>query len=359
VQLSVSLGLSAFTVWRALAHGGNPAAALLLIYWVLNLPAVGQEAAGALWQFPSLRNTTLRALEPLGAVETEQAVTLDAVSPTAQAPRLVFENVTAVAGGHRILEEISLEIAPGSHVAVVGASGAGKSSLASVLLGWLPPSQGRILVDGETLDAAALERLRRETAWVDPEVRIWNRSLYDNLVYGGGSDDDMDALLTAAELESVLQRMPHGLQTRLGEGGALVSGGEGQRVRMGRAMARRQVRLAILDEPARGLDHSQRRTLLERARSRWRGATLLAITHDVSDTLEFERVLVIEGGRVAEDGSPAELAANASSLYRKMLDTEDGLRRGLWSSAQWRRLRLEDGTLRETERKGARAGSLS
>ncbi len=357
LQLSASLGLAAWTVWRALGHGGNPAAALLLIYWVLNLPAVGQEAAGALWQFPLLRNTALRALEPLGAVETEQAASVEPASRTSAPPHLVFENVTAVAGGHRILDGISLDIPPGSHVAVVGASGAGKSSLASLLLGWLRPSQGRVLVDGETLDAAALNLLRRETAWVDPEVRIWNRALYDNLVYGGGADDEMDSLIAAAELDSVLQRMPDGLQTRLGEGGALVSGGEGQRVRLGRAMARKHVRLAILDEPARGLDHSQRRTLLDRARRRWSGATMLAITHDVGDTLNFERVLVIDGGRVVEDGSPAGLAANTASLYRRMLDTEDGLRRGLWSSARWRRLRLEDGVLRETERRGARAGS--
>jgi ATP-binding cassette subfamily B protein len=88
-----------------------------------------------------------------------------------------------------------------------------------------------------------------------------------------------------------------------------VSGGEGQRVRLGRALARRGVRLVILDEPFRGLDRAQRRVLLQRARQEWRAATLLCITHDVQSTQAFDRVLVVEGGRIIEDDDPARLAA--------------------------------------------------
>src|SRR5581483_7356064 len=96
-----------------------------------------------------------------------------------------------------------------------------------------------------------------------------------------------------ADLDEVLARLPTGLQTRLGEGGALLSGGEGQRVRFGRAVVRGDARLVILDEAFRGLERPRRRALLERARARWRGATLLCITHDVEDTLTFDRVLVV------------------------------------------------------------------
>src|SRR5439155_19621964 len=130
----------------------------------------------------------------------------------------------------------------------------------------------------------------------------------------------MAQAIEAADLHGVLERLPDGLQTPLGEGGALVSGGEGQRVRFGRALLRPGVRLAILDEPFRGLDREKRRTLLARARDAWRGATLLCITHDVGETLGFERVVVVEGGRVVEDAAPAELAARAGSRYRALLD---------------------------------------
>jgi ATP-binding cassette subfamily B protein len=133
----------------------------------------------------------------------------------------------------------------------------------------------------------------------------------------------------------------------LGEGGALVSGGEGQRARLGRAMLRRNARLVILDEPFRGLDREKRRSLMERARELWSGATLLCITHDVGETLNFERALVIEGGRIVEDGSPRALANLPDSRYSQLLDAEDSVRAGMWGAAEWRRLRMDGGRVVE------------
>jgi ATP-binding cassette subfamily B protein len=196
-----------------------------------------------------------------------------------------------------------------------------------------------------------LDRLRRETAWVDPQVHLWNRGLFENLRYGAESSAaNMDATLEAADLHGVLKKLPDGLQTPLGGGGALVSGGEGQRVRMGRAMSRTDARLVILDEPARGLDHERRRALLDRARELWRDATLVCITHDIDDTRDFSRVLVVEHARIVEDGDPAQLAADVSSRYRSLLDAEHAVRRGMWSHPKWRRLRLDDGRLTEEAR---------
>ena len=192
-----------------------------------------------------------------------------------------------------------------------------------------------------------LAQLRQETAWVDPAVQLWNRSLLDNLRYGAHGDPapPLAAVIEQAELRSVLEKLPDGLQTPLGEGGGLVSGGEGQRVRFGRALLRPGVRLVILDEPFRGLDREQRRELLARARRLWRQATLLCITHDVGATQAFDRVLVVEAGRIVEHGAPADLAARPESRYRAMLEAEVMVREGLWSSGVWRRLWLEGGRL--------------
>jgi ABC-type transport system involved in cytochrome bd biosynthesis fused ATPase/permease subunit len=134
---------------------------------------------------------------------------------------------------------------------------------------------------------------------MDPAVQIWNRSFLDNLCYGNENDTSLPfaQIIEQTDLRQVLESLPDGLQTSLGEGGGLISGGEGQRVRLGRGMLRPGVRLVILDEPFRGLGRSQRRELLARARRLWSGATLLCITHDVSETQAFERVLVMEGGR--------------------------------------------------------------
>ncbi|MEM9492873.1 MAG: ABC transporter permease, partial [Myxococcota bacterium] len=147
-------------------------------------------------------------------------------------------------------------------------------------------------------------------------------------------------------LRPVIERLPDGMQTQLGEGGGLVSGGEGQRVRLGRALMREPARLAILDEPFRGLDRARRRELLASARDHWRTATLLCVTHDVGETRDFDRVLVIADGRIVEDGQPDELYSRADSRYRRLVDADAALARGVWGTG-WRHLWLDRGVLRE------------
>jgi ABC-type transport system involved in cytochrome bd biosynthesis fused ATPase/permease subunit len=142
-----------------------------------------------------------------------------------------------------------------------------------------------------------------------------------------------------------LQTLPDGLQTALGEGGALVSGGEGQRVRFGRALLRADARLVILDEPFRGLDRERRHILLARARVWWKEATLLCVTHDISETEAFDRVIVLDEGRVVADGRPSALAQDPGSPYARMLADERELHARAWSSPGWRRLRLNQGRL--------------
>lgn len=345
LTLSVSLLLGPF------AEAVGSGSVLLLAYWALSIPALGAEVAQLARQYPDHRNVALRLLEPLGARDDESAVARE-VGSFDRAVSLRFEDVSVRAAGRTILDGVNLTFEAASHTAIVGASGAGKSSLAGVLLGWSTASSGRVLVDGEPLDGPKLAALRKHTAWVDPGVQLWNRSLLDNLRYGTryGEGTDFGDAIRLADLRGVLERLPHGMQTTLGEGGALVSGGEGQRVRLARGVLRPDARLVILDEPFRGLDREKRRELLGRARQRWRDATMLCVTHDVGETLTFERVLVIDEGRVVEDGDPAALAADPESRYRALLDAEEALREGLWASAEWRRMRLEKGLLREAPR---------
>jgi ATP-binding cassette subfamily B protein len=272
---------------------------------------------------------------------------------------VALEGVSVRAGGHTILTDLNLALAPGGHVAIVGPSGAGKSSLVGLLLGWHRPAIGRVLVEGRPLDDQHLAWVRQVTAWVDPAIQLWNRPLLDNLCYGVADAPASLATLALeqADLRGVLDRLPDGLQTPLGEGGGLMSGGEGQRVRLGRALARRDVRLVILDEPFRGLDRAQRHTLLQRARQVWSTATLLCITHDVGSTQAFDRVLVVEEGQVIEDGAPASLASRPETRYRALLDAEAAVHEGLWSNDLWRRLHLVDGRVYEAEELQTTPGS--
>jgi ATP-binding cassette subfamily B protein len=356
-------GFAFLIVLNYISKGGEPNEILLLFYWTLSLPALGQALAGQARQYPMQRNRLLRLLEPMGAPEEEEAWQpgskttaqpgLEGPSPVAPVG-IRMENVRLQAGGHTILDEINLEIQPGEHVAIVGPSGAGKSSLVGLLLGWHRPAEGRILLDGAALDGSRIQSLRRDTAWVDPAVRLWNRSLYDNLRYGldygqkNGQEIPLGTVIQEADLFDVIERLPEGMKTSLGEGGGLVSGGEGQRVRLGRSLSRGGVRLAVLDEPFRGLDREKRRQLLQRTRQRWGSTTLICITHDVSETRGFPHVLLLENGRIIEDGDPEQLAADPGSRYRALLEAEEAVRQGLWESAEWRRFILDGGRLRES-----------
>jgi ATP-binding cassette subfamily B protein len=354
-QLVTGFGFAAWLLFAHLRQGDEGAGALLLAYWALNIPLLGQEIAQVAWQYPAQRNLTLRLMEPLGALEepgsdrgqtgvrpgSDQGQT-----PFARAAAIELREVAVRAGGHQLIEEVSLTIAPGSHVAIVGPSGAGKSTLVGLLLGWHRPSTGDVLVDGHPLDPAALDELRRATVWVDPSVQLWNRSLADNLEYGSDRIGvPMGTRVADADLRHLIEHLPEGLQTTLGEGGALVSGGEGQRVRFGRGLGRAKPRLVILDEPFRGLERNRRATLLRRARERWRGATLLCITHDIGETATFERVVVLAHGRTVEDDDPARLAARPDSRYRSLLDAEAELRLRLWNDPSWRAVQLSDGRI--------------
>jgi ATP-binding cassette subfamily B protein len=263
--------------------------------------------------------------------------------------RLAFNDVRVVASGHTILEGISCDIRSGSHVAIVGPSGAGKSTLVGLLLGWYRPLQGSVVVDGAPIDGR-LADLRRQTAWVDPAVQLWNRSMYANLRYGtsGETAIPMSEVVDAADLRQVLEQLPDGFESSLGEGGGLVSGGEGQRIRLGRSLLRPEARLVILDEAFRGLSLEQRRVLLARARTMWRHATLLYVTHEVASTEAFERILVVNTGRIVEDGHPAYLSAQPDSHYRALLDAESRAKHALWCDPAWRHMRLDAGRVCST-----------
>lgn len=374
VLLLISYGLVMALVYSYLDGNTHPSLILLVVFWALRFPILGQRLLVLTRAFPSAMNRVRRLLDIIGEIEPElparpsiadrllaAPVALHVASPVAPpaappaAPArpagvaIAMQKVRVKGGGHTILDKISLEIAAGEHVAIVGVSGAGKSTLLGLLLGWLRPVKGELRVDGELLDQRGVEQLRRATAWVDPAISIWNQSLLDNLRYGNDASQGwaLDAALKGAEMLDILEALPGGLQTSLGEGGGLVSGGQGQRVRLARAMLRSGVRLALLDEPFRGLDRSRRARLLAESRRLWRDITLFCVTHDVAQTTEFDRVLVVEHGRIVENGKPHELLADAGSRYAELLRADRDNFQLLWSNQSWRHWWLANGQLEE------------
>ncbi len=353
VQSAGTLAGVAMLLLDFIAHATHPGDLLLVAFWALRLPIYARSFASGLQQLPSLLASLSRLVEPLTAEES---------APSRAAPEgtriiatrggvcIEVQGATVVLGTQRVLDDVSLRIAPGEHVAIVGSSGAGKSSFLGMLLGLLERTDGAVRVDGMDLEAYDIGRLRRECVWVAPQVQLWNQSLLENLHFGNPTVA-RDPLRTAVDnlgLKELLQRMPEGMATPLGESGARVSGGEGQRVRLGRALLRRGARLVLLDEAFRGLDRGARRAYSQAMRSRVGQATVLEITHDVADTQAFHRVLVIEDGRLVEQGRPADLLAQPSR-YRALVDADLAVQRDVWGSADWRRVVVAGGRL-QTER---------
>jgi ATP-binding cassette subfamily B protein len=350
LQMIVGFGLAGWILFGHLA-AGNAGGTLLLAYWVLNLPTLGYELALHAREYPAHRSTIVRLLEPLGAPEAVAHEGPIAQTRRDEHPRsrggvrIDARQLSVRAAGHQILDNVDLHIAPSTHVAIVGASGAGKSTLLALLLGWYRPASGELLIDGEPLTGALIEQLRRETAWVDPSVQLWNRSLLDNLLYGSDAPESLGPVLEAAGLLPVIAKLPNGLATPLGEGGRLLSAGEAQRVRLGRAMLRHQPRLVVLDEPFMGLERDRRRTLLNEARQRWAACTFIYVTHEIAEARSFDRVLVLDRGRVVEDGDPRLLGQMASSRYRRLLQAQDAVQARFGASAEWHRVRVHDGRI--------------
>ncbi|MEZ4868984.1 MAG: ATP-binding cassette domain-containing protein [Caldilineaceae bacterium] len=358
-------GVVAWLLYRYVNRGGALEGILLLAYWALNLPKILNDLTQAISGYASVQGLGKMLYEPLDAPEEfAEASGAEAIGAESDvtAPELSaavaisFQNVTLELLGKTVLRNVSFAIQPGEQVGIVGSSGAGKSTLLGLLLGWYQPTSGQVLVNGQPLDGALIRALRQRIAWVDPSIQLQNRTLLENLIYGATPSEapPVARLIEQADLAGVLERLPAGLRTQVGEEGGMLSGGEGQRVRLGRAMLRGDAPLTLLDEPFRGLDREKRRELLRRARTYWANATLLCVTHDVGETQSFGRVLVVEEGRIVEDAAPATLLAQADSRYSTLLRAEAAVRAGLWEAADWRRLWLAEGRLREIGKSGDR-----
>lgn len=371
MQSLVGTFSAVWILFSYLKGGGEAGGVLLLLYWVMKLPVLGQALAGTFQQYSMHHNRILRLLEMRDSSEeaelwyheelqtkgsTSSCDTNDAenikVPSSGETPvgvSLLMNDVEVHGGGHVLLRDINLKVNSGDHVAVVGPSGAGKSSFVGLLLGWHQPASGYVSVNNELLHGDRLSRLRKETAWVDPGVQLWNRSLEENLQYGtyGEMGCSLGELMHLVDLADVTDRLANDLTTRLGENGGLLSGGQGQRVRLGRALLRNNVRLVILDEPFRGLDRKKRREFLQRCRQYWQNATLFFVSHDIDEALGFNRVLVMEQGKIVEDGHPKDLVEDPQSRYHALWQAERNIQQKLHEDHQWRHWVMDKGRLQE------------
>jgi len=228
---------------------------------------------------------------------------------------LTFDRVSLARNGRTILHDVSFDIPQGSHVAIVGASGAGKSTIAALAIALMEPDSGTIRLNGAPLGTLDLSALRDTIAVATQDPFLFNESLFYNMCYGNESDDRamVEALteVHAASLEPHLDD-----ERSVGARGARLSGGERQRVALARTLLR-EPELLVLDEATSAVDAQTERAILAQIRARMRGKTLVVITHRLSSIADFDSVILLKDGNVAGIGTHATLLAT-NEQYREL-----------------------------------------
>jgi ATP-binding cassette subfamily B protein len=244
--------------------------------------------------------------------------------------RITFDHVS-FAYGREIggVEDIALEVAPGEKLGVVGASGAGKSTLVSILLRLYAPEKGRILIDGQDLAHVTQESLRRQIGMVTQETAMFNRTARENILYGrpDATEEEMIAAAKKAEAHDFIMEMEdhrgnRGYDAYLGERGVKLSGGQRQRIALARAILK-DAPILVLDEATSALDsevEASIQTALERVME---GKTVLAIAHRLSTLSEMDRIVVLDRGRIVEQGTHDALLARGG-LYARYWERQSG-----------------------------------
>ena len=248
---------------------------------------------------------------PLDVVEADGAERLARAAGT-----LVLEDVRLGFGrGGEVLEGVSLEVPAGQVVALVGASGSGKSTIADLLSRQLDPDGGRVLLDGRDLTTLALADVRRNVAVVEQDPFIFHASIAENVRYArpDATDPEVGGALAAAALDGLLTSLPEGAETVVGERGRQLSAGERQRLAVARAFLADPAVL-VFDEATGALDPASEAQVLEGYAALMRGRTTVLITHRPELARRAERVVVLRDGRVAQDGRPAELDSRSGAF---------------------------------------------
>ena len=289
-------------------------------------------SAGALGETWGDVQKTAGAMERINEILSAQP----AIAPPAQpkplpAPargEIAFEDVTFAYPGRPDLPALagfSLHARPGERVALVGPSGAGKSTVFRLLLRFYDPDKGVVRLDGVNLTDADPTEVRARIAFVAQDAPLFSGSAFDNLRFGreGASDEELLAAAKAAQADGFLEALPQGLATPLGERAKTLSGGQRQRVAIARALVR-DAPILLLDEATSALDAESERLVQRALAEAMQGRTTLVIAHRLATVLAADRIVVMDEGRVVEEGAHADLVAKGG-LYARLAELQFGM----------------------------------
>lgn len=260
--------------------------------------------------------TLVDTTQQLGAIaDTLQIILQPHALPDADAPLALAEGDVRFEGVRfaypdrpAVIEALDLHIPAGQKVGIVGPSGAGKSTLIALIQRLDDVESGRVLIDGQDIRSVSQDSLRDRIAVVPQETALFNRSIADNIRYGRpeASDAEVHTAARHAFCDGFIRELPQGYNTLVGERGVMLSGGQRQRLGIARAFLK-DAPILILDEATSALDTESEAEIQSALDHLMRGRTVLAVAHRLSTVIGFDRIVVLQDGRIVEDGSPAEL----------------------------------------------------
>ncbi len=245
--------------------------------------------------------------------------------PLRKGVSVAFENVTfRYPDGRHVFENLNLRIKPGQRVGLVGPSGSGKSTLFALLQRFYDVQAGRIMVGGESIERVTQDSLRAAIAVVPQDVSLFHRSIMENIRYGRPEASDKDVLdaLAAARCKEFVELLPEGVDTVVGDRGVKLSPGQRQRIAIARAFLKDSP-ILLLDEATSALDTESEEAIRQALDRLMRGRTVIAIAHRLSTLRSFDRIVLLEAGRILQDGSPKQLTRREGQ-YRDLIRREVG-----------------------------------
>jgi ATP-binding cassette subfamily B protein/subfamily B ATP-binding cassette protein MsbA len=316
--LTTTLG-TALTLWVGASHVLNDELSVgSVLVFLSYLGSLYAPLESVMYTPATLQGAAGSARRVLELLETEPEIK-DAHGAWALANvrgHVRFEGVTfGYEPGRPVLRGLSMEVQPGETIAIVGVTGAGKTTLVNLIARFFDPWEGRITLDGHDLRAIQVRSLREHVAFVLQEPLLFPFSIAENIAYGrpGASAAETEIAARAANAHTFIERLPQGYDTVVGERGATLSGGERQRISIARAILK-DAPILILDEPASALDAETEGLVLDALERLKRGRTTFLIAHRLSTIRDADRVVVLQDSRIAEIGTHDELLTQAG-LY--------------------------------------------
>ncbi|HVA96610.1 MAG TPA: ABC transporter ATP-binding protein [Candidatus Acidoferrales bacterium] len=275
---------------------------------------IGQEMSNATRYYGEIKEGLEEILPEHTIKDPENAVPLDISRNT-----ILFHDISFNYENINVFRNFSLTIKDGQKIGLVGRSGAGKSTFVSLLLRHYDVDEGKITIDGQNINDVTLDSLRKAIAYVPQDTSLFHRTIRENISYGTPQATQEQIKLAAkqAQADKFVEKLPKKYETLVGERGVKLSGGQRQRIAIARAFLK-DAPILILDEATSSLDSESEHAIQQSLDTLMEGRTVIAIAHRLSTLKKMNRIVVIENGKIIEDGDPNELLTHPKSIFKSM-----------------------------------------